>query len=481
MLSPLFCIKRRCVAALGVFSALPLVVAHAADWEVVRSITIAETYTDNVRLASDAEGKQSDFVTQIEPGIALNGKGHFGVASLNYSVLGRIYAEQDDSNRIDHRLLSSAKVTLMPQHIFLDALGTISQELISPNGNLALQNIAATDDKSTVTTLSLSPYAIVPMGENTQAEVRYKYGEVIYEKESATDAQSNEADITFKGSALAKQLLWSLSYQDARVDYENRPVTEVNQTALAGLRYSITGSLSGYGNVGYEDHQGIAWPGEKSPSGKSWKVGMAWNPSEAVMFEVDYGRRFFGATKGMKLSFTTPHSSWTGSYREELSSQQRLQFDRANAALLSNSAGLSASPDSIQFVASTVASIFIRKSATLGYSVKTAKTDTGINLFHERRDFQDNGKEEIVRGINSAWGWAFIERTKLSLGAGWQEATDEPETFHNIVHYYDVTLNRQIRPKMQGAVAVRRNQQHGRISTNSYVENLLTAKLTYLF
>lgn len=480
MLSPLFS-KQRYAAALGVFSIFPTVVAYAADWEVVRSISAAETYTDNVRLASDNEDKQSDLVTQIEPGIVVKGTGRHGVASLNYSAQGRIYKEQESSNRIDHRLLSSAKVVLLPKHVFLDATGTISQELISPNGQLALQNIASTENKSTVTTASISPYLLMPLGNNTRAELRYKHGEVIYEKETLADAQSDEGTMAINGDLFSEQMLWSLLYQNSRIGYANSDIDQISQIASAGLRYSITSTVSGYGEVGYEERGGINWPGQDSPSGKTWKLGMAWNPSETTTLEADYGRRFFGVTKGLKLTYTAPHSSWHATYLEELSTQQQLQFERANAALRSDSANLSAPQESIQFVASTVANVFVRRSATLGYNVKTAKTETGLGAFHEKRDFEDESKEETVRGITASWGWFFLPRTKLMLSGGWQQAMDKAETFHNMVHYHEIALTREIRPKLQGALISRRNQQNNAMDDGSYVETLLTAKLTYLF
>lgn len=478
MLLSLFRTKRGFAATLGIFSAFPAV-ACAANWEIAPSISIAETYSDNVRLASEEEGKQTDLVTQIEPAITLKGDGHYGSGSLSYSAQGRLYKEQEDSNRVDHRLLSSAKFTLFPKHLFLDASGTISQELLSPHGDLALQDIAATENKSTVTTINISPYAILPIGNAMQTELRYKHGEVLYEKDTSPDTQSDEANVTLSGFTFSRSLLWSLAYQDTRVNYSDREVDESNRKAIAGLRYSITSSLSSFGNIGYEEYEGLELPGRESPSGKLWKLGLGWQPSEKTSFEVDVGRQFFGSTKGLKLTHQTPHSSWSADYREELSSRRQLQLERADASIISSITN--APPSAILYAVTTVSRIFIRKAANLNYALKTTKTETGFNIYHETREFEGASSHELLRGTNVFTKWSPFIRSSFGLRAGWQHATDEPETFHRMVHYYELSMDRKIRPTLHGTLTARRNRQYNTMEMGSYIENLLTAKLTYFF
>src|SRR5687768_16587608 len=51
-------------------SALLTCSAWGAKWEIVPTLSVVETYTDNVSLVSDA-AKQSDWVTQVIPAISI--------------------------------------------------------------------------------------------------------------------------------------------------------------------------------------------------------------------------------------------------------------------------------------------------------------------------------------------------------------------------------------------------------------------------
>ena len=65
------------IRRVSLFTALPALIAcsaWAARWDVVPSVFVRETYTDNITLAPGAL-KQSEWVTQLIPGIAVTATG----------------------------------------------------------------------------------------------------------------------------------------------------------------------------------------------------------------------------------------------------------------------------------------------------------------------------------------------------------------------------------------------------------------------
>ena len=45
---------------------------RAGEWDIVPRLTVVETYTDNVDL--DESNKNSEFITEVNPGISVQGK-----------------------------------------------------------------------------------------------------------------------------------------------------------------------------------------------------------------------------------------------------------------------------------------------------------------------------------------------------------------------------------------------------------------------
>ncbi|HAN56178.1 MAG TPA: hypothetical protein DCQ77_08340, partial [Betaproteobacteria bacterium] len=58
----------------------------AADWTVTPNLTASERYTDNVNLAPSSGKKESDFITEVRPGIQLYKNGRRLKVNINYSL-----------------------------------------------------------------------------------------------------------------------------------------------------------------------------------------------------------------------------------------------------------------------------------------------------------------------------------------------------------------------------------------------------------
>src|SRR2546423_15691081 len=71
--------------------------ASAETWRIAPSLTVAETLTDNVNLAPDGL-KRSDLITQIVPGIRIDGTGARLKLNLNYQMNNILYARESSQN-----------------------------------------------------------------------------------------------------------------------------------------------------------------------------------------------------------------------------------------------------------------------------------------------------------------------------------------------------------------------------------------------
>ena len=84
--------------------------SKAAEWKVLPRLNLIETYSDNLRLSP---GGQGDFVTQINPGILLNGTGRRFILSADYTMNNLIYAENSSLTRMRQQLNARGTAELM--------------------------------------------------------------------------------------------------------------------------------------------------------------------------------------------------------------------------------------------------------------------------------------------------------------------------------------------------------------------------------
>ena len=72
---------------LALSAALPILLAcpaWAAKWDIVPTLSVGEIYTDNLSLSPDTS-KQSDWVTQVIPGISISAIGAASKFNLSYA------------------------------------------------------------------------------------------------------------------------------------------------------------------------------------------------------------------------------------------------------------------------------------------------------------------------------------------------------------------------------------------------------------
>ncbi|MBK8740395.1 MAG: TIGR03016 family PEP-CTERM system-associated outer membrane protein [Betaproteobacteria bacterium] len=116
-------------AALSALFACPAV---AATWEIVPTLTIDETYTDNVRLSAPGS-ERSDWVTTLNPGLIVRGNGDRLRLDIAYSPLF-LYRAREGSSDVIHQLNASATAEFVKRTLFLDVRSTVSQQNISAFG-----------------------------------------------------------------------------------------------------------------------------------------------------------------------------------------------------------------------------------------------------------------------------------------------------------------------------------------------------------
>ena len=117
-------------AAFGLVSVSGLVygaVASAANWTITPSLSVSEVFTDNSGLVSNDEDRNSDFTTQISPGLAIAGGGGRSSLNLNYSFNQTFYHRDTQPDENSNTLSAIGQVELWKRIFFIDGQASISQ------------------------------------------------------------------------------------------------------------------------------------------------------------------------------------------------------------------------------------------------------------------------------------------------------------------------------------------------------------------
>jgi hypothetical protein len=101
--------------------------AGEGGWRFLPRISVFETYTDNVTFAR-GNLKESDFITQLNPGISVLGVGRRFNVNVNYTMNNLIYANNSNFTRVRHQLNANGTAELIENLFFVDGRAMNTQQ-----------------------------------------------------------------------------------------------------------------------------------------------------------------------------------------------------------------------------------------------------------------------------------------------------------------------------------------------------------------
>lgn len=506
-------------ATCSIATAMLLVYSHAgaADWKITPTLSLQETYTDNVTLAPPGLEK-SDFITQINPGISLTGTGSRLKLNASYVMQNLVYAEESSRNTMNHILNANANAELVENFFYLDGRAAISQQNISLLGPQAADNVNSTGNRTEVQTYSVSPYLRHSFGNFASTEIRYTHDEVSTGGSGLLNSQADRIQLSLNSGSAFNKLGWGLNYSNSETDYGNTAQTNIQATKTevvsGNLHYSVTPKFRLTATGGYEknDYDSI---GEK-PDGSFWTAGFSWAPSARTSINASAGRRFFGDTYSLAASHRSRLTVWSVGYSEDITTT-RSQFlipATIDTASYLNQLWSASMPDPVarqQFIDALIQGnvlpsalsgsvnyltnrVFLQKRLQASVAMTGAKNTLVLSLFSVLRDAQSPQAQDGVLfnnlalsdktkqvGGNAFWSWRLSPRTSANINAGYGRnsfpslgRTDHDKTIR-------LGLSRQFRAKLNGSVELRRLQRDSSQSGGDYRENAVLASLFMRF
>ncbi len=272
-------------------------------WAIEPSVSLRETFTDNLRLQSV---KESDAITEASAGIRLTGTGGALRGFLDYSLTGSLYARHNDANELRHSLNAAATAEFIDGQGFVDLRASYTQQAISAFGSQSPDPGLSNGNRSDVGSLSISPYLRGRLGGAARYEARLSLQTTRAKDTNASDVDNAAASLHLESGATGSALGWSADathtvadYRAGRRTFDSRVRGAVTYLFHRELRVGLT--------AGTERTDIVTANGEPNAT---WGIQVEWTPTERTSLSASAEKRFFGTAHSLRFAHRTPNTAW---------------------------------------------------------------------------------------------------------------------------------------------------------------------------
>jgi uncharacterized protein (PEP-CTERM system associated) len=480
------------------------------NWIATPSLKLAETYTDNVFLSPPGL-RQSDWITQVTPGIAVTANGPRLRLDAAYTPELVYHAKTEREDQVFHRGNAVGTLELQDQLLFLEAGARVDQYDVSLRGPLTTNNVNITGNRTTATTAYVSPYVVRDIGAAARAEARITYSTWQSDQDQRMpDNTASRVFLRLANGPAYRLMTWDVAYTGESIEYETRQET-TSQIFTATARRSITSSVGLLVEAGYERYEaGLSDAQEDS----RYSAGFDWTPTRRTRLAATAGQRLGGETYSFDFRHRTRLTSWTLTYAEDVTTSREQFFVPATQStagaldqmLLFQYPDPVARQKAVQEFITRMGlqpnlgspinffsdQLFLQKRwlASIGlHGVRNTLVATG---FWELRKELAGGSASILddfvvsqsirtTGASAAWALRLTARNTWNLQAGYTRSQFLDNGQANDFVYLQAGLSRQFRPRVSGSVHYRLQDQKSTQGGAEYTENSAVASLLMAF
>lgn len=311
-------------------------------WTVRPEITLREAYTDNAFIGTGTP--RSDWVTQVTPGIRIDGRSPRLAASLNYAPSAIYYARNPDGNDFVNNLDAFGRVEAVERFFFVEARGRIGQDFVNPFAAQPVDLTTATPNRREIRSFSLSPYV---RHEGTVLEYELRNSNTWTDSTTAGLGKFRTEHWTGHIARPVRLFGASLEFDHTDISYYDSLVDRGDDKSRLyrarlywqpdpAWRLSVSG--------GEEENNYVLQQTQRS---SIYGGALAWRPSARTSGDLEYEHRFFGPSRLARLNHRTPLSAWSVAYSRDTSTfqQEALRLPPGNTTELLDAVFAARVPD----------------------------------------------------------------------------------------------------------------------------------------
>lgn len=383
--------------------------AGAAEWTVAPEITLRESYTNNAFIGTTP--RRRDLVTQITPGIRIDRRSPRLTGHFDYQPSALFYARHGEGDNLINNLDAFARLEAVERLFFVEALGNVTQNFISPTAAQPADVTIVTPNRIETRTLSLSPYFRGELGRGLEYELRNRITATTSNNSALGDFRTTEW--IGRLASPVRLLGWSLEYQDTDIQRKDAAVQPDQASRIFRARLFLQPNESWRVSAiaGREENNFVL---QQTQRETIRGAGLSWRPGPRTSADFQYEHRFFGPSRLARLTHRTRVTAWNIGYSRDTSTFQHLvlSLPPGNTAALLDAIFTASIPDPAQ------------RAAAVQQFMRTAGAPAflpGPAAFFTQRVFLREGVDAsfaILGSRNSIAFTAFsVENTRVSADA----------------------------------------------------------------
>ena len=305
---------------LGVSLGLAALPAVAGEWTITPSISLQETATDNVKLDRN---RKSDLITDISPGIKIDGRGGRVNLRFDYRMHNLFYANDSSRSNIQNSLNALGTIEALENWFFIEASGSISQQSVSAFGGATNSSVNTNSGSNTTetSTYRLSPYFRGTLGSFADYQLRYNLSTSSSKAGGTYDTDTREIVGRLAGLTTYARLGWALDASSQEVEYGNGRKSEADRLrGVLTYHYDPQFRMLLIGGREANDYLSLD---KESHTIKG--VGFEWAPTERTKISASRESRFFGDSNSISFSHRTGGTAWKYSQSKDATSSPNQQ------------------------------------------------------------------------------------------------------------------------------------------------------------
>lgn len=448
--------------------------ALAAEWDVEPAVSVAATYTDNLRLRAPDESVD-ELVTEVSPSISLTATGDRLKTEFSYRLQALRYSDREDFDEVLDYSALNGTANLIGKNLLLDFSGSISQQTIDASQRNAISGISQADNRSEVGVYSISPRFWRQIGNTSSLSVGVRFGGVEYDDPVLTDSESTGIFATVSGAPPSTPLSWRLNFNKSDIDYDTGSNVQL-QRAGGEFAWAFNRSLSVVASIGDENNTFAQLFGPRKIDGSYWSIGGRGQLGRLTSYSFSAGEQHFGDSYGFSLQRTAGKLTTDISYAEETTTRgaQQLQYE-ALFQFLTEITGVE--------LPTPGAEVYVRKRLSAVAALKLAQSNIKLNAYNEDRDYltSTSSESDSVFGVALSYSWNARAKTKVTFDAGWQQI----ESINSLEQPEDVRLQLRIRQDLTDTISMSlRAWQNSRFATTAdkeYEVNAVSLGISKVF
>jgi len=303
-------------------AAMLVAMPASAQWTVKPSVSVFETYTDNVDLRDDDQAS-AQWITEVRPSVRITGQSRRLKANAFASWGQYAYSDKKevrDPTDSQRRYAADLQGTLVDQMLYVDARASRDRRNVLPFGPSAQNSPFTRDNQTDVKTWSISPYLVRRLGRDATMQLRYTRDSVDSGLRNLFGTSTGDTVmLNLASSAELRGFGWGLNYM--RQDIDNRLVGESSSETVSGsLRYRFSRVWTATATAGY-DRYDFEGPGGET-KGRNWSVGGIWTPSTRTSVQAAIGRHLYGQTGSLSATLRARRMVYDIQYADSITSSR---------------------------------------------------------------------------------------------------------------------------------------------------------------